>query len=58
MFVKPVDDRKVRDPHSMLHIPASGANVPDNDPFWHRRIAEGDVVVVADAPTASTPKAK
>lgn len=46
MLVKPAPGRKVRDPHSKLPIPESGANVSSTDPYWVRRLAAGDVVEV------------
>ncbi|MDA5493828.1 DUF2635 domain-containing protein [Yersinia intermedia] len=45
MFVKPMTGRAVRDPVKGTFLPEFGAEVPDN-PFWHRRIQDGDVVQV------------
>ncbi len=44
MFVKPRPGVKVRDPHSKLHIPEGGLEVPDTDTYWARRLRDGDVV--------------
>jgi hypothetical protein len=44
MFVKPAPGLKIRDPKSKLHIPESGAEVPE-ETFWIRRLADGDVVI-------------
>lgn len=51
MFVKPAPDPerpgqllKVRQPRpSFALLPDEGAEVPENH-FWHRRLAQGDVV--------------
>jgi hypothetical protein len=43
MLVKPVAGRTVRDPHSMALLPEEGREVPDADPFWLRRLRDGDV---------------
>lgn len=54
MKVKPARDGLViRDPHSRQPLPAEGGNVPE-DSFWVRRLNDGDVVLVEDAPTAPT----
>ncbi|EHM4464141.1 DUF2635 domain-containing protein [Escherichia coli] len=56
MFVKPVPGRRVRypgDPSRLL--PDEGAEVPDRDLFWRRRLKQGDVVLVTtDTTTAGT----
>ena len=43
MLVKPVPGRTVRDPHSMALLPEEGREVSDHDPFWLRRLRDGDV---------------
>jgi len=43
MFVKPAPERKVRDPKTMHHLPATGADVPEEN-YWLRRLSDGDVV--------------
>lgn len=55
MKVKPAQGRAVRDPHSMALLPAEGRDVPDRDPFWRRRLRDGDVVRVEDAPSQAAP---
>jgi hypothetical protein len=42
--VKPAKGRAVRDPATLALLPEEGRNVPDNDPFWRRRLRDGDVV--------------
>ncbi|WP_207458653.1 DUF2635 domain-containing protein [Azospirillum sp. SYSU D00513] len=44
MFVKPAAGLLVRDPVNREPLPAEGREVPD-DQFWHRRLADGDVVL-------------
>ncbi len=44
MFVKPAPGLKVRDPKTKQHLPESGAEVPDSDSYWVRRLRDGDVV--------------
>ncbi len=43
MKVIPAPGRAVRDPKSMMLLPAEGREVPDNDTFWTRRLRDGDV---------------
>ena len=45
MKVIPVEGRNVRDPRSMQLLPAEGRDVRDGDPFWLRRVRDGDVTV-------------
>ncbi|UMR99567.1 DUF2635 domain-containing protein [Escherichia coli] len=55
MFVKPATGRTVRypgDPSRLL--PESGAEVPDRDVFWRRRLKQGDVVIVTEAAATVT----
>ncbi|MBN3057987.1 MULTISPECIES: DUF2635 domain-containing protein [Pectobacterium] len=42
MFVKPKDGRSVRCPVKGIPLPKDGAEVPNN-PFWNRRVSDGDV---------------
>lgn len=42
MKIQPVPDRLVRDPVTGREI-TEPVVVPDNDPFWLRRLADGDV---------------
>jgi Protein of unknown function (DUF2635) len=60
MLVKPAPGRTVRDPRSMALLPEEGRTVPDNDPFWLRRVRDGDVTKEAApaAPGAPPPSAK
>ena len=55
MLVKPAPGRTVRDPRTMLLLPAAGRDVNIGDPFWARRIRDGDVTV--EAPAAATTSA-
>jgi hypothetical protein len=48
--VKPVEGRAVREPHTMILLPDEGAEVRDDDPFWTRRLRDGDVERVEDPP--------
>jgi hypothetical protein len=43
MKVKPAPGRAVRDPTTMQLLPEDGRDVPNN-PFWRRRVRDGDVV--------------
>lgn len=47
MLIKPATGLKIRNPQSMLPIPETGLEVPDTDTYWQRRLADGDVVIVA-----------
>lgn len=56
MKIFPVEGRLVRDPATGREVTdPNGTPVPDNDPFWLRRLADGDV---SDKPTASNKAAK
>jgi hypothetical protein len=54
MFVKPAPGRTVRDPHSMALLPADGREVNDSDPFWLRRVRDGDVTIEGQARAAAS----
>lgn len=44
MKVRPADPAAViRDPITLMALPADGGNVPDSS-FWRRRLAAGEVV--------------
>lgn len=59
MIVKPRPGVRVRDPRTLQHIPETGIEVSDTDTFWARRLADGDVVLVApEKPTAAAPAKK
>jgi Protein of unknown function (DUF2635) len=45
MKVLPVPGRAVRDPRNMQLLPEEGREVSDGDPFWVRRVRDGDVTV-------------
>ena len=45
MKVVPASGREVRDPRTMMLLPKEGREVPDGDPFWVRRVRDGDVTV-------------
>ena len=45
MKVKPAGGRAVRDPLSLALLPEDGREVSDDDPFWLRRVRDGDVTV-------------
>jgi hypothetical protein len=50
MKVVPAPGRAVRDPRSMMLLPDEGRDVPDDDPFWNRRLRDGDVTIAAPPP--------
>jgi hypothetical protein len=52
--LKPAPDRRVRHPDGRL-LDAEGEPVPAGDPYWLRRLADEDVMVVEPAP-APKPK--
>jgi len=46
MYVKPKPGLKVREPAAPYAVlPPEGKEVPDDDPYWTRRIRSGDVTV-------------
>lgn len=45
MKVTPAPGRAVRDPRNKQLLPERGREVPDHDPFWVRRVRDGDVIV-------------
>lgn len=55
MKVVPVPGRAVRDPRNMQLLPAEGREVADGDPFWVRRVRDGDVTVAEVPPTRRAP---
>jgi uncharacterized membrane protein len=57
MKVKPAEGRTVRDPESMELLPPEGGIVRDNDPFWTRRVRDGDVEVIAEEAPEPKPAA-
>lgn len=53
MKIYPVDGRLVRDPATGREIvDPEGTEVPDHDPFWIRRLNDGDV---SDKPAVIKP---
>jgi hypothetical protein len=58
MRIAPREGLKIRDPHSRLHIPAAGIDVPDTDTYWTRRLADGDVVLVTEITQQPAEKAE
>lgn len=55
MKVTPAAGRAVRDPRSMMLLPDDGREVPDDDPFWLRRVRDGDVTVAEAPPPEQQP---
>lgn len=45
----------IRDPQTMRPLPDEGAEVPDSS-YWHRRLADGDVIAVTLAAAKTTGK--
>jgi hypothetical protein len=54
MKVIPVQGRAVRDPRNMQLLPEAGREVSDSDPFWARRLRDGDVTVEAPPDPGAT----
>ncbi|MFT8922816.1 DUF2635 domain-containing protein [Acetobacter sp.] len=57
MKIYPVAGRTARDPVTMEPVPDSGKAVSDYDPYWVRRLRDGDVsktAPAAPAPAVST----
>lgn len=52
MKIYPVAGRTARDPVTMEPVPASGKTVSDYDPYWVRRLRDGDVSKTAPASPA------
>lgn len=44
MWIKPAPGRQVRDPVTRQLVPEAGFDVPDHDPYWRRRLRDGDVI--------------
>ncbi|TAM50227.1 MAG: DUF2635 domain-containing protein [Paraburkholderia sp.] len=57
MLVKPAPGLKIRDPELKDLIPDEGREVAADDLYWHRRLRDGDVVLVetSDAPAEVQP---
>jgi hypothetical protein len=47
MFVKPREGLRVLRPDTKRPLPPEGIEVSDNDRYWTRRAAQGDVEVAA-----------
>ncbi|CNI39259.1 DUF2635 domain-containing protein [Yersinia mollaretii] len=56
MHVIPKDGRSVPDPVRGDFLPAEGRNVDENI-YWHRRVASGEVTVKATEPEETAPPA-
>lgn len=56
MMIYPVAGRLVRDPATGRELDASGIQVNDQDFFWLRRLADGDVTTKAPAKTKEASK--
>ncbi len=54
MFIKPKEGYVVLDPYTMEPLPAEGADKPDHDGYWQRRLRDGDVEM-AQPPVMPTP---
>lgn len=58
MFVKPAPGLKIRDPELKDLIPDDGREVSADNLYWHRRLRDGDVVLVETQPPAAVPTAR
>ncbi len=47
MIVKPKEGLRVRVPGTKRQIPPDGIDVSPTDPYWHRRIIQGDVEAIS-----------
>lgn len=54
MLVKPAPGLKIRDPDLKDLIPDEGRDVPETSLYWHRRLRDGDVVLVTISQTKKT----
>ena len=57
LFIKPTAGRRVMDPATRQPLPADGLLLATDSPhatYWHRRIADGDVVATQPAPAQTT----
>lgn len=52
LHVRPAPGRRVTDPRTGRPLPERGARVPATQ-YWHRRLADGDVVEVTSEPAPS-----
>ncbi|MCP1215586.1 DUF2635 domain-containing protein [Acetobacter orientalis] len=52
MKIYPVAGRIARDPSTLEPVPAAGKAVSDYDPFWLRRLSDGDVTKTPPAAPA------
>ncbi|MBI3452937.1 MAG: DUF2635 domain-containing protein [Rhodospirillales bacterium] len=57
MHIKPSPGVVVRDPYTRRPLPPEGAEVPDHDSFYLRRLTDGDVVRVAQGGERRSPVA-
>lgn len=56
MYVYPKAGVLTRDPVKKDLLPETGREVPDGNPYWLRRIADGDVTTTKPASPKSTSK--
>ena len=57
MKVKLAEGRLLRDPTTKMHMkPDVERDVPDNSPYWRRRLRDGDVVKVEAPPPDPPPE--
>ncbi|MGO2957421.1 MAG: DUF2635 domain-containing protein [Acetobacter sp.] len=56
MKIYPVEGRIARDPLTFEPVPSAGRTVSDYDPFWLRRLSDGDVTKTPpEAPAPASP---
>ncbi|BAK83965.1 DUF2635 domain-containing protein [Komagataeibacter medellinensis] len=58
MKIYPVEGRTVKDPRTRAPVPEKGLTVSDYDPFWARRLRDGDVTKTPPAVDAPAPVAQ
>jgi len=56
MFIKPVNNAKIRNPETYRHVPDAGETTSTYHVFWKRRQAEGVIQILKKPPTKSSSK--
>ncbi|HLN23888.1 MAG TPA: DUF2635 domain-containing protein [Patescibacteria group bacterium] len=53
MFVRPAPGLAIRDPDLKDLLPPEGREVSEEQPYWHRRLRDGDVILGSAPDTAN-----